>query len=200
MFDASRQLPSDEPPPGEVLAFWEDGGTVVEARGRGIVPDGATAFAAILGQLERVDAATLVGALPADAVLPADRAAIVDRMLSDVPVPDEVDLAGLRGDGRVGAGRYSVGAQVTGAVACAWIERWLTATDADDDRAARRAVRAMGTSRDWAVLEEMETQGAWPDVIREYADAMRTGEPIVGGRELTVRESYASALGCGAVR
>ena len=85
---------------------------------------------------------------------------------------------------------------MAGAVACAWIGRWLEATDAGNRVAASAAVAAMATSHRWAVLKEMNREGAYPEVLWELADAMPADAPVSGGRPLTIRESYGAALGC----
>lgn len=54
----------------------------------------------------------------------------------------------------------------------------------------------MGASREWGILIEMSTEGEYPEVVWEYADAIAGDGTIVGGRVLTVEESYQAALGC----
>jgi hypothetical protein len=51
--------------------------------------------------------------------------------------------------------RFMLGKSVTGAVACDWLQRWLSATRAGDDAAAQEAVDAMATARHWPVLLQM---------------------------------------------
>jgi hypothetical protein len=48
------------------------------------------------------------------------------------------------------------------------------------------------------VLQEMDDEGDYPEVVWEYADALATNASVSGGKPLTVEESYASALGCDA--
>jgi lysozyme family protein len=48
-----------------------------------------------------------------------------------------------------------LGKSVTGAVACEWLQRWLSATRAGDGVAAQEAVDAMGTAPHWPVLLQM---------------------------------------------
>jgi hypothetical protein len=86
---------------------------------------------------------------------------------------------------------------VTGAVACAWIERWIAATRDGNASAATEAVEAMATSRRWRVLRQMEREGGYPRAIWEYADAIARDGKVVAGKVLTVEESYENALGCG---
>ena len=84
------------------------------------------------------------------------------------------DVAALRtGEGLV-KDRAELGAKVTGTVACEWIGRRLTARPAGDVSGAQRAVTAMSSSQDWAILEELESQGGWSPVVWELADSMPT--------------------------
>jgi len=48
-----------------------------------------------------------------------------------------------------------IGKSVTGAVACDWLRRWLSATRVGNGVAAQEAVDAMGTARHWPVLLRM---------------------------------------------
>jgi hypothetical protein len=54
----------------------------------------------------------------------------------------------------------------------------------------------MSTARNWTILQEMNEQGDWPEVVWEHADAMADNSPVPAGRPVTVEESYRSALGC----
>jgi hypothetical protein len=85
---------------------------------------------------------------------------------------------------------------VVGAVSCTWIEQWVAARRGGDASAAAEAVTAMAGSRDWAVLREMAPEGAYPSVVQEYADAIAGDGTVLGGKRLTVEESYRSAFGC----
>ena len=134
-------------------------------------------------------------ALPDSAVPPRERPAEVDRMLADIPQPPGFDAAGLRrSDAAVD--RYQLGAKVAGSVACAWIDRWSQARRSGDETAEREAVAAMGSSRNWRVLAEMNAEGDYPEVLWEYADAMASGGTIEGGRRMSVEESARDGLGC----
>lgn len=68
---------------------------------------------------------------------PGDRAALVDEMNCDVPLP-----SGFSTDALVGAAmaqpRYVVGAGVMGAVACGWIESWIAAKASSDSLGCNR--------------------------------------------------------------
>lgn len=149
---------------------------------------------AALATLELVPPETWVTLVPA--VLPSQRPAVVDGMLADIPLPPGFDPEAVRAPTPAVPGPYHVGADVTGAVACGWIDSWVAARAAGDSAAAQAAVDAMATAHDWDVLADMEAQGDWPGVLLEYADALPTDGPVSGGRPLTVTESYANALGC----
>jgi hypothetical protein len=122
----------------------------------------------------------------------ADRAPVVREMLTDIPLPDGFDPAPLE-TGTL-ADRYQLGAQVTAAVSCAWLDLWLDATERGDASAADQAADALATSRDWAILQEMDPQGGWSSEVWAYADAVNSDGLVHG--EWTVRESYGNALGC----
>jgi hypothetical protein len=153
------------------------------------------AFERLLGSLKRVDVDTWLSAMPQSVVKSANRAVAVRQMLSDVPVPPGFDPASLESEPTV-SDRYQLGAKVTGAVACAWIARWDAARKRGDTAAAQAAVDAMQSSHRWKVLDEMRKDGAWPEVLRSFADAMRgDGRGVKGGSLLVETRS---GLGCGA--
>jgi hypothetical protein len=147
---------------------------------------------AILSQIRRVDLTTFEAALPGDAVTSETVDEVVAEMLSDIPLPTGFDSTALRATGD----RYQVGAQVVSAVACGWIDQWVTATATGDNEQMTAAAEALATSHDWAILLEMQERGAYPQVLWEYADAIGGDGTVIGGRVLTVQESYQQALGC----
>jgi hypothetical protein len=96
---------------------------------------------------------------------------------------------------------------VTGAVACGWLDQWVTATDAGDEAAAQRAVDAMATSHHWAILKEMGKTGEYNRVVWEYGDAIATGRHMgAGGLEIIANDTqafrsvYSKGLGCAEYR
>jgi hypothetical protein len=107
----------------------------------------------------------------------------------------EVDIDELKASKHV-TDRYQLGAKVTGAVACAWIGQWVDATSKGNEGRAREAAEAMATSHQWAILLEMDDEGAWPEVLWELADAMPDDAKVSGGRPMTIAKSYTSSLGC----
>lgn len=92
--------------------------------------------------------------------------------------------------------RYQLGAEVAGAVACAWIDRWVDATERGDQGAAAAAAASLNTSREWKILQEIAEFGAYPQVLWEYVDAVNGDGTVTGGSELSVESSYRPALGC----
>jgi hypothetical protein len=173
-------------------AVWRDGKHSLELSGTFPTVD---EFRAVASTLTAVDVDTWLSAMPDSVVKPQGRAESVDKMVADIPMHPSVNLDKLRASELV-SDRYQLGAKVTSAVACAWIDQWVTARAAGDDQRARQAVDAMATSRDWAILQEMSAEGGWSDVLWEYADAMPDNGSVSGGRPLTIEESYESALGC----
>jgi hypothetical protein len=181
------------PGTNDFVALWLRNGRMVRARE--LAPSLA-AFTATVVSLRKVDIDAWLASMPESVVKPADRSEIVSEMLFGVPLPDNFDAAALRRGDAI-RDRYQLGAQVSGAVACAWIGQWIDARRAGDDRGTRQAVVAMATSHRWPILHEMNEEGDYPEVLWEYADAMATDGIVLGGKPLTIEESYADALGCG---
>jgi len=69
-------------------------------------------------------------------------------------VPPGFDTSALQSDSAL-TDRFMLGKSVTGAVACDWLQHWLSATRTGDGTAAREAVDAMGTARHRPVLLRM---------------------------------------------
>lgn len=155
---------------------------------------GEDAFMDALDALRVVDDDDWEAALPATSVAPRERPGEVDRMLADIPQPPGYDAAGLRRGPAVD--RYQLGAAVAGSVACGWIDRWTQARRNGDEAAEREAVDAMGTSRNWRVLNEMNPEGDYPEVLWRFADAMASDGNLQEGKPMSVEESAPSSLGC----
>jgi hypothetical protein len=178
----------------DFVAVWLYGDYGLQARG--IAPDLPT-FKTVAGALHEVDVDAWLSAMPDSVVKPEGRRNVVLGMLEGVPLPPRFDLGALlRGDKGTVLDRYQLGAQVSGAVGCAWLDRWMTARRAGDEAGLRQAVGALGSSHHWRVLQEMEAAGDYPRVFWEYADAAAADAPVMGGKPLTVEESYRGALGC----
>jgi hypothetical protein len=180
----------------DFVAAWSHGGYGLRARG--VAPDLAT-FKALVGTLHEVGVDTWLSAMPESVVRPGGRSKVVLEMLAGVPLPPGFDVATqLRGQEGAVLDRYQLGAQVAGAVACAWLDRWVAARRADDARGIRQAAGALATSHDWRVLQDMQAEGDYPRVLWQYADAAVADTPIMAGKQLTVEQSYRQALGCAA--
>jgi hypothetical protein len=180
----------------DFAAIWPDGSRVLEFRA---VTADLKDFEQLLAALKRVDVDAWLSAMPPSVVKAADRSGVVREMLADVPLPPRFDLAPLERRATL-SHRYQLGAQVTGAVTCAWIDRWAAARKRGDDATAAAAAAAMQTSHRWKILKEMESQGAWSEVLWERADAMRDrGSVPEGGspKRVPLQEEVRSSLGCG---
>jgi hypothetical protein len=171
----------------EFEAIWSVDDQALDARGA--FPTKAD-FLAVATTLHRVDVDTWLSALPASVIDPASRAATVERMLADVPQPAGFDLSDLTISAQV-SDRYQLGAKVIGAVSCAWIHQWAHGTAAERQAASE----AMATSRQWAILNEMQADGDYPKVVWEIADAMN-GKPLKITPGQTLEEWSQPALGC----
>ncbi len=99
-------------------ALWaDDDGRVLEFRAD--APSLAE-FVGMLNALKRVDVDAWLSAMPASVIKLADRATVVREMLADIPLPPGFDAKKLE-EGDLLKDRYQLGANVAGAVACAWI-------------------------------------------------------------------------------
>lgn len=156
----------------EMNALWKEGGQVMFLTSR--VPSLA-AFRERLQWLRRVDAQTWLDAMPRRVVKAAEHSTTVAEMLRGIPLPpgfdpSQVPHAGLTTD------RYQVGAEVGGAVACAWFRRWGQARAAGDTSAAAEAERVLlGSEEQWPIFREMAKEGAYPATVIEYARKLRGG-------------------------
>jgi hypothetical protein len=99
-------------------------------------------FRDLLGKLYSADVETWLAALPESVVKPSDVAGVIAEMLSDIPVPNGFDRRSINPGATTE--RYHVGAQVSGAVACAWIGAWSKARQTGDTAGVRAAVERSG--------------------------------------------------------
>lgn len=179
-------------PWNEFTALWRDGRHTMEFRA-GHMSLGE--YRGLLRSLTEVEVNDWLAAMPPTVVLPVNAGRAVDEMLNGIPVPERFDATELKRS-TVVRDRYQLGALVTGAVACRWIEEWVKARQTGDSRAEAEAVAAMRTSFRWPILREMQAKGDYPEVLWEFADAMAHGGSVPAGRPMTVEEGYRSALGC----
>jgi hypothetical protein len=173
----------------DFTAIWREAGRVLEFRA---VAEDLAAFEQLVGSLERVDVDAWLSAMPASVVKAANRPEVVRAMLADIPLPPGFDSTKLE-NGAILKDRYQLGAQVTGAVACEWIDRWDAARKRGDAATEQQAEDAMQTAKHWKILEEMKRDGAWTEVLLDYADAMG-GDGLWAGRPL--KGDVQEGLGC----
>jgi hypothetical protein len=155
----------------DITALWKDGKRVMEFRW---AAPSMTAFKALLADLRRVDTDAWLSAMPASVVKTSDRRDAVTAMLDGIPLPPGFDRESIPGS-KLSKDRYQLGATVAGTVACTWIRVWSQARSAGDVAAVNRAIAAMATAKHWPILREMSRAGAYPEVLEEYAAAMRKG-------------------------
>jgi hypothetical protein len=137
------------------------------------VPD-LPAFRARLSWLQKVDAQTWLEAMPQRVVKAADYGAEVRDMLQGIPIPAGFDPSRIPDRG-VTTNRYSVGKAVGGAVACEWFGRWFDARADQDGSAAREARRILLNSGSWPVFRRINTEGSYPQLVVEFAEALPGG-------------------------
>jgi hypothetical protein len=154
----------------------------LEVRGDGMDKQ---AFLAILGDLRLVDRAGLEDGLPARFVTKQERSAAITEILDGIgtlpPGFDAAEVTSTEPD------PYHLGADVSGAVACAWIAEFARAKDAGSEPRMAAAADALQTSKHWPILLEMEKRGDYSEVVWAYADKVAAG---------AVPEGYRQGLGC----
>jgi hypothetical protein len=156
---------------------------------RGNVGDEAAFKQFLADSVEQVDVRTWLAAMPSSVVTAGNLDGAVRKALAGVPLPPGFDASSL--DRGLALDSYQFGARITGMVACGWIEEWQRAGESGDTAAQQRAAAAMATSRDWAVLQAMDAEGGYPEVVWQYADVLATAGTGKAGLE-----GYRGALGC----
>jgi len=163
------------------------GGHWMELRAEGVDKAG---FIALLGQLRLTSEGEFNASLPDGYVSKGERPAAAEKILRDI---EDVSGAGFPsgtsfqladGDSK---DRYQFGAEVVAQYTCAWLESFEDATAHQQPALAAEAVRVLGTSRHWPILQEMNAQGDYPEVVWDYGDQVAAGK---------VPEGYREGLGC----
>jgi hypothetical protein len=172
----------------DITALFRYDGRVLEFRAGAADLD---AFKVLLATLKRVDTDSWLSAMPASVVKRSDREVTIKQMLQGVAVPPGFDPKDIKG-ADLTKDRYQLGATVTGTVACQWFKRWSDARKANDRVKEREATAALATAKGWPILKEMAKEGAYPDVLIEYAAAMPSGDWFGGPLTREVN----SGLGC----
>ncbi len=181
---------------GQLWAYSADDHTVIrevedghwlELRGQGLDQD---AYLALLGQLRVTTDAAFDAALPEDYVAQDERSVAAQQVLAGIQAVSGTGFP----DGEAwqpGAGasedRYQFGVEVVGAYTCAWLESYENAVAHDQPALSTEALRVLGTARDWPILEEMDRQGDYPEVVWQIADEARAGD---------LQPWYREGLGC----
>ncbi len=163
-----------------------DLGHWMEFRGDGM---DRAAFEELLTHLKLVSLEEFESALPSSFVTAGDRPAAVKKILDEIEAVTGVTVpAGTTLDTKSDeSDPYQLGADIAGQYACAWITEYADAKTSGDQARADEAARVMGTSRQWPVLQEMNAEGGYSDVVWDYADDMAAGK---------VPEGYAEGIGC----
>jgi hypothetical protein len=159
----------------------------MEFRGDGM--DEAS-YLAVLAQLRLTSNAEFNASLPEDYVSKDERAIAAEQILGEIHnvsnagFPDGTSFQLADGEAK---DRYQFGAEVAGAYACAWLEAFENAKAHGQAAQAAEAARVLGTSRDWPILEQMNAQGDYPEVVWELSDQAVAGQ---------VPDWYREGLGC----
>lgn len=178
----------------DYVAVWADGDYAVKLRS--MFADRGS-FGDLAASVQAVDPQTWFAAMPANVIRPADRAAVVDQMLADIPLPAGYDRAGLEAANGLVADRFHLGFRVTLPAACGWIGQWVDAIAAGNTAAAQQAIDAMDTSFDWNVLQEMNDSSMFPQSVWDFATAIATDGMVSNrGPDTPVADAYVEALGC----
>jgi hypothetical protein len=145
-------------------AMWYADGVLHELDGNA----SEETFLDALASIRRVDEPEWIAVLPGSIVTADERDAVVTEMLRDVPIPPDFDDTRFRRSNEP-IERYQLGAAVTGAIVCAWVDR--------GDDAARAAMRDV---REWPVLQQMVDQGDYAEALWESTDGWLAGSTGAG--------------------
>jgi hypothetical protein len=126
------------------------GNVFIEVRGR---LGSKAAYDEILASLRAVDVDTWLEAMPPSTVRPEARSGAVDQLLQGTPLPPGFDATALKNEDSI-ADQDTLAVTVGNAVACGWVESWISARAAGDQAAADRAVEAMSNSDQWPLVRE----------------------------------------------
>lgn len=183
----------------QLWAYSRDDHTVIrepelgysfEIRGQGL---SRADYLDLLDQLSLVDQDGLEASLPPRFVTTGERDAVTKEMADGIAEAlgpaqgltpfgtPEPDFASDEPD------RYSLGADVAGTVACAWLDSYVAGVESGDIAQSSDAVAALATSRQWPILLEMDARGDYPEVVWLYADDVAAGRDVTG---------YQGGLGC----
>ena len=129
--------------------------------------------------------------MPANVIKAADHGGVVAGMLKGISLPAGFDASQIPGAG-ITTDRYQLGAAVAGTVACRWFAQWGEDLGRADAGGAGEAEGALAGANHWPVLNSMEAEGAYPQVLDELAAEM----PSQAGDPRPFLGDVGSALGC----
>jgi hypothetical protein len=140
-----------------------------------VMPNGAhsydvEAFAALLPSIGHVDQAAWEQALPDRVVTPAQRRAVVEEMLADIPRPDGNSFP-VTGDDTLVRDRVELAAEIQQQVACAWLNVYFQADTGS--AAVAEALEAIATIPDWGITNEIAE--AWDHPVDGVIGPANTG-------------------------
>lgn len=148
-------------------------------------------YRALVETIEAVDVDTWLDALPESFVRPDGRADTIAELRRGIPMPAGFDESVWENIGVTD--RRTLGAHVTGTIACAWIEQYEAADTTGDVAAKQDATAALASTHDWPALREMASESGFPEVLWDIADRIvNTG--VVGPRGGPDTEGYVNAL------
>ena len=166
-----------------------EGDRWIELRGAGM---DKAAYLALLDRLQLVDQDTFEATLPDSFVRSDERSTEIDKILDGIGgvahplLPDGVERSSITSDQ---SDDYQLGAEISGAVACAWLDEFKAATRAGAEQRVQRAEQVLATTHDWPVLQQMNDRGDYPEVLWQLADQAAAGQ---------LPDWYADGLGCNA--
>ena len=118
----------------------------------------AEEYSALLAGVRQVETTEWEAALPERVVTPAERPAVVEEILTDVPIPEDFDPQW--GNEDLTQDRTELAAELANSVACAWLNRYFTATEGSPQ--ATGALDAIESIPSWPVSEELAATTANP--------------------------------------
>jgi hypothetical protein len=169
-------------------ALWRDGSYAVELR-TDVIPTGSE-FEEIARSFERVDEDTWLAAMPPRVVTPDERREAIERIVADMSLPPGFDLEELA-DRQVVTDSLDFG--IASAVVCGWIDHWVEADRRGDESGRREAAEALAGAHRWRAVADNSIGAGYVD---DVADAMATGEPVLGERSRPVGAGYRRHVGC----
>jgi hypothetical protein len=171
-----------------LFALWQEGDYVVMYQARASME----AFKTQLASLQKVDTEAWLAAMPPSVVQPDEFDPTVQQMLSGVTVPPGFTAADVVTSSSP-TDRYQLGAAVADSVSCTWFASWAEARRNGNEDGVRSAVAAMATAKDWPVIRQMSSEGAYGQVLDQLAAAMPQGSAY---KDRPLEIDVESALGC----